>query len=210
MADVKQPSARTRKARETRNRILAAAQELFIEQGYGVTNLKEVAERAGVAVQTIYFVFGNKRMLLKELVDVVIAGDDEPIATMERPWFTGALAAGDAEGFLQAYVTGVSGVLERVAEILEVLKTAVAMDPEMAELWPSDRDPRLAVQRAAAEALVAKPGARAGLSADEATDLLYGVLSPELYLVFTRQRGWAPQRWREWALATLDSQLREP
>ncbi|MGW2223100.1 TetR family transcriptional regulator, partial [Nonomuraea sp. NPDC001684] len=31
------------------------------------------AEKAGVAVQTIYFVFGNKRALLKELVDVTIA-----------------------------------------------------------------------------------------------------------------------------------------
>ena len=44
-------------------------------------------------MQTIYFVFGNKRALLKELVDTTIAGDTEPVATLDRPWFTGAVAA---------------------------------------------------------------------------------------------------------------------
>ena len=72
------------KSRQTRRRILEAAYELFVEQGYGATTLQDVATRAGVAVQTIYFAFGNKPSLLKELVDVTIAGDDEPISTM-RP-----------------------------------------------------------------------------------------------------------------------------
>lgn len=61
------------KARETRRRIIDAAAELFVEQGYGATKLQEIADRAGVAVQTIYFVFRNKPSLLKELVDVAIA-----------------------------------------------------------------------------------------------------------------------------------------
>ncbi|MEU7946442.1 hypothetical protein AB0C50_17335 [Micromonospora taraxaci] len=36
---------------------------------------KEVADRAGVAVQTVYFVFGIKRTLFKDVVDTSIAGD---------------------------------------------------------------------------------------------------------------------------------------
>uniref|UniRef100_UPI001C3F2E52 TetR/AcrR family transcriptional regulator n=1 Tax=Microtetraspora fusca TaxID=1997 RepID=UPI001C3F2E52 len=96
MSDVKRPNKRAQKAKETRRRILAAALELFVRDGYGATNLQDVADKAEVAVQTIYFVFGNKRALLKELVDVTIAGDDEPVAMMDRPWYTAALAAGTA------------------------------------------------------------------------------------------------------------------
>ena len=50
---------RSEKARLTRQRIRDAAYDLFVEHGYGVTALQDVADRAGVAVQTIYFVFGT-------------------------------------------------------------------------------------------------------------------------------------------------------
>ncbi|MEV0198352.1 helix-turn-helix domain-containing protein [Nonomuraea sp. NPDC050691] len=207
MSDVKRPNKRAQKAKETRRRILAAALELFEQDGYGATNLQDVADKAGVAVQTIYFVFGNKRALLKELVDVTIAGDDEPVATMDRPWYVAALAAGTAQDMLRAYVAGTTSVLERVAPIGKVLEAAVASDPEVAALWPHDVDPRYVVQQGAAEALVGKPGARAEVSAEEAADLLYGLLSPELYLLFVKERGWPRGRWERWVGETLRAQL---
>ncbi|MEU4328542.1 TetR/AcrR family transcriptional regulator [Nonomuraea dietziae] len=207
MSDVKRTNKRAQKAKETRQRILAAARELFVQDGYGATNLQDVADKAGVAVQTIYFVFGNKRALLKELVDVTIAGDDEPVATMDRPWYAAALAADTAQDMVRAYVAGTTSVLERVAPIGRVLEAAVASDPEVAALWPHDVDPRYVVQQGAAKALVAKPGARAELSAEEAADLLYGVLSPELYLLFVHERGWPRERWERWAEQTLRAQL---
>ncbi|GAA3609700.1 TetR/AcrR family transcriptional regulator [Nonomuraea rosea] len=207
MSDVKRPSKRTQKAQETRRRILEAAQELFVRDGYGATNLQDVAELAGVAVQTIYFVFGNKRALLKELVDVTIAGDDAPVATMERPWYTGALAAETAEDLLLAYVAGTTTVLERVAPIGRMLEAAGASDPEVSALWSFDVDPRYTVQQHTAESLVGKPDARAGLSAEEAADVLFGLLSPELYLLFVQERGWSRERWEQWAWSTLRAQL---
>ncbi len=207
MSDVKPASKRARKAQETRQRILAAALESFVRDGYGATNLQDVAGRAGVAVQTIYFVFGNKRALLKELVDVTIAGDDEPVATMDRRWYTDALAADTAHDMVRAYVTGTTSILERVAPIGKVLEGAVASDPEVAALWPHEVDPRYVVHREAAEALVVKPGARAQLTAEEAADLLFGLLSPELYLLFTRERGWSRERWEQWVGQTLHARL---
>ncbi|MGN9846318.1 TetR/AcrR family transcriptional regulator [Nonomuraea sp. H19] len=207
MSDVKRTSKRAQKAQETRRRILQAALELFLQAGYGATNLQDVADKAGVAVQTIYFVFGNKRALLKELVDVTIAGDDEPVATMDRPWYTAALAAGTAQDMLHAYVAGTTSVLERVAPIGRVLQAAAASDPEVAALWPYDVDPRYVVQQNAAKALAGKPGARADMSVEEMADLLYGLLSPELYLLFVRERGWSRERWERWAGETLRAQL---
>ncbi|MFI9835598.1 TetR/AcrR family transcriptional regulator [Nonomuraea sp. NPDC051941] len=207
MSDVKRTNKRAEKAKETRRRILAAASELFVQDGYGATNLQDVAEKAGVAVQTIYFVFGNKRALLKELVDVTIAGDDEPVATMDRPWYVAALAAGTAQDMLRAYVAGTTSVLERVAPIGRVLEAAVASDPEVAALWPYDVDPRHVVQQGAARALAGKPGARAEVSVEEAADLLYGLLSPELYLLFVHERGWTREHWEQWVGETLRTQL---
>lgn len=207
MSDVKRMSKRAQKAQETRRRILEAALELFVRDGYGATNLQDVAGKAGVAVQTIYFVFGNKRALLKELVDVTIAGDDEPVATMDRPWYVGALAAGTARDMLRAYVVGASSILERVAPIGKMLEAAAASDPEVAALWQHDVDPRYVVQRRAAQALTGKPDARPGVSVEEAADLLYGLLSPELYLVFVHERGWPREHWERWVGETLRAQL---
>ena len=207
MADVKRVSKRTQKSRETKRKILAAARELFIERGYGATNLQDVADRAGVAVQTIYFVFGNKRTVLKELADTTIAGDDEPVATMDRPWFRDALAAPTAEDHLRRHVHGTRQILERFAPMSRVIAAALATELEVAELWQYDEDPRFVVQSAAAKSLMGKPGARSGVTARQAADLLFGVLSPALYLVFVEERGWSPKRFEDWADRTLRDQL---
>ncbi|NUP51642.1 MAG: TetR/AcrR family transcriptional regulator [Catenulispora sp.] len=203
------------KARQTRRRVIAAAQELFVERGYGVTTLQEVADRAGVSVQTIYFTFRNKRTLLKELGDVAVAGDDEPVPTMEREWFTAAMAAPTADAQLRAHVDGAVAVCARSSAVFEVLRTAAAQEPELDELWRQGNVKRHTVQLAAAKAMLAKPGARprpeadsdADAEANRIADLLYAILSPELYLVLVRDRGWTPDQFADWAYDTLHAQL---
>src|SRR5258705_3928771 len=154
MGQVNSSGKKGEKSRQTRQRIVRAAGELFVERGYGATTLQGVAERAGVAVQTIYFAFGNKPSLLKELVDVTIAGDDEPIATMSRPWFTDTLAANTGVAQLRAHVHGTRQILQRVAPILDMLRSAAALDPSIASMWQQDTDPRFEVQAVAAKSLV--------------------------------------------------------
>lgn len=205
--NTKRPDKRAERSRRTRDKIVAAARDLFVAQGYGATSLQEVADRAGVAVQTVYFVFGNKRALFKDVVDTSIAGDTEPVATMQRDWFRAACAEPTAAGQLRAHVRGVREILGRVAPIMPLIAAASATDPEIAAQWPAGPDPRYTVQHAAAEALISKPDARSGIGTARAADLLYGLLSPELYLVFVRDRGWSPEVWEEWACASLTAQL---
>ncbi|PXY22556.1 TetR/AcrR family transcriptional regulator [Prauserella muralis] len=207
MTTAKGTGRRAEKARQTRQRMLGAAHELFVDQGYGATTLQHIADRAGVAVQTIYFTFGNKRSLLKELVDVTIAGDDEPLATMERPWFRQALATETAQEHLRAHVAGARAILHRVGPIMTVLANAAATDPEVAALWPQEPDPRFVVQRTAAASLMSKPGARTGVSVDHAADVLYGLLGTEVYQIMVRERGWSPERWEDWTLRMLRHEL---
>ena len=198
---------RAAKARATRVRMLAAAHELFVEHGYGATALQDIADAAGVAVQTIYFTFGNKRTLLKEVVDVAIAGDDEPVATMDREWFTSSTAAATAAEQLAIHVAATAPILARTAPVIKVVDTAAATDPEVAALWPDEADPRYTVLLAAARKLVSKPDAVPGMRARQVADILYGVLSPQLYLVFVEGRGWSPAKWSRWVLSTLTAQL---
>ncbi|MFC3494023.1 TetR/AcrR family transcriptional regulator [Glycomyces rhizosphaerae] len=207
MTIVKGSGKRAEKARLTRRKIIAAAERLFIEHGYGATTVQDVADAAGVAVQTIYFSFGNKRTLMKELVDVVIAGDDEPVPTLERRWFHDATDAPSAAELLERYTAGTAEILARLAPVLKVAESAAATDPELAELWRSDEDPRYTVSAEAARALVSKPDAAEGVGADHAADVLYGLTSPELYLVMVKSRGWSDEQWRGWALASLRAQL---
>ncbi|RKS08892.1 TetR family transcriptional regulator [Nocardiopsis sp. Huas11] len=207
MEHVKKPDQRTERARRTRAKIVEAARELFVEHGYGATNLQEVADRAGVAVQTVYYVFRNKRTLFKDVIDTAIAGDTEPVATMDREWFRSACAEPTAAAQLRSHVHGTRQVLERVAPVMPLIAAASATDPEIAAQWPEGEEPRYTVQHAAARALAAKPDLRPGVSATTAADLLFGLLSPQLYLLFVRDRGWSPQRWEDWALATLRAQL---
>lgn len=207
--NAKRPGKRDERSRRTREKVVSAALELFVAQGYGATSLQEVADRAGVAVQTVYFVFRNKRTLFKDVVDTAIAGDAEPVATMDRDWFRAACAEPTAAGQLRAHVLGVRDILGRVAPVIPLIAAAAATDPEIAAQWPAGPDPRYTVQHAAAEALTLKPDARPDVDTARAADLLYGLLSPELYLIFTRDRGWSPDAWEAWARTALTAQLCE-
>lgn len=207
MDRVNRPDKRAERSRRTRAKVIEAARELFVAQGYGATSLQEVADRAGVAVQTVYFVFRNKRTLFKDVVDTSIAGDAEPVAIMDREWFRAACAEPTAAGQLRAHIRGTHEILGRVAPIMPLIAAAAATDPEIAAQWPDGPDPRYTVQHAAAAALAGKPDARPGLSVEMAADLLFGLLSPQLYLIFVRDRGWSPDTWEEWARTALTSQL---
>ncbi|NDU74474.1 TetR family transcriptional regulator [Actinomadura sp. DSM 109109] len=207
METVKRPDKRAERSRRTRGKVIEAARDLFAAQGYGATSLQEVADRAGVAVQTVYFVFGNKRTLFKEVVDTSIAGDAEPVATLERAWFREACAQPTAAGQLRAHVHGTAGILARVAPLMPMIAAASAADAQIAAQWPDGPDQRYTVHLAAAEALAAKADARPGVPVAKAADLLFALLSPQLYLLFVQDRGWSPDAWEEWAFTTLAAQL---
>ncbi|MEV2209561.1 helix-turn-helix domain-containing protein, partial [Streptomyces sp. NPDC047970] len=89
------PPTRAEKARLTRGRMVEAATGLFTERGWARTTVEDIARTAGVGVQTVYFTFGTKRALLKEVLDTAVAGDGDPLATLDRPWARAVLAEPD-------------------------------------------------------------------------------------------------------------------
>ena len=61
---------RRRDAGATRARLLEAARELFLAQGYSAVGLREVAAKAGVDVTLVRRYFGSKQRLFVEATDV--------------------------------------------------------------------------------------------------------------------------------------------
>src|SRR5436190_7543723 len=90
MADVKGTRSyssvvRDEQARRTRARIVHAADELFREKGYARATMKDIAERAGVARDTVHAVFGTKAALIPAMVDLRLVPDESVANVAESP-----------------------------------------------------------------------------------------------------------------------------
>lgn len=187
-----------------------AAASLFLEQGYAATTLAQVAERAGVAVQTLYFHVGNKRTLLKEVVDLAAAGDDEPVPVLERPWVEEMRQESDPRRVIALWVDYGRDLFVRVAPVMGMVRDAATSEPEAAAQLAENEAQRL-VAFALLPTLLADRGAlREGLGIEEATDLVFALNSIEVYLLLTQVRGWTPQRWGAWLVPTLEASLLAP
>ena len=195
---------RAEQARATRRRIIGCARQLFLGQGYAATTLDQVAAAAGVAVQTVYFHFGNKRTVLKEVMDVAAVGDDEPVPLLDRPFVQAVADEPDPRRAVGIWLETSRTIFGRVAPLLSVVRDAAGADPEMAEQWRVNEGQRYIAHRSLAELLAAKGDAlRPGLTVDEAADVIFTLLSPEVYLLLTAVRGWPPARWQDWAADTI-------
>lgn len=66
--------AASEKGRQTILKILSAARDVFIENGYGEFNLKRVSERCGLARGNVTYYFPSRDALLQALLRAVISG----------------------------------------------------------------------------------------------------------------------------------------
>jgi AcrR family transcriptional regulator len=70
----------------TRERIQAVALELFAEQGYEKTSLREIAERLDLTKAALYYHFNTKEDIVVSLFDDLLADMDEIVAWLrEQP-----------------------------------------------------------------------------------------------------------------------------
>src|SRR5262244_2945653 len=83
---------RREQADATRRAILDAAERLFGVRGYAGTSVGEIAEAAGVALKTVYAVFGTKAEVLRALWHLRLRGDEDPVPVQDRPWVREVLA----------------------------------------------------------------------------------------------------------------------
>jgi len=185
-------SPRQQRAQRTREQICAAAKDLFLAQGYTQTTITEIARSAGVAHQTVYFVFGSKAGLLSAIVDAEIVGDLEPVALLERPYVRRIARLADPRRRLERIVQVTCEITRRVAPVYEIARSGAAED-EVRALLDRHEDQRWHTHRAFAGLI--EPDLAAGLTADDAADRLFVLGSHEVYWLLVQRRGWTPRRW---------------
>ena len=199
--------SRRESAKATQWRIVKAAYELFCEQGYAATTMAQIAESAGVAVQTVYFVFHSKSALLSRAIDFAVLGESDPEPPQRRPWYRAMAAEPDVGRALRHFVTGASELIRRVTPIEVAAQVASDADPEtrrvieLHERWRADDF------RAVVEILTATAPLRPEVTAAQATDVLLLFLSSHHYRVLTEERGWSPDVWVDWTVEALAAQL---
>jgi AcrR family transcriptional regulator len=197
---------RRAQAAATRLAILEAAEPLFEQHGYVGTSVAEIADAAGVALKTVYAVFGTKAEVLRALWNLRIRGDDEPAPLAERQWYRDLLAEPDARRRLGLVARNARVIRERTGALPEIVRLAAPAEKEIAALWGRfQRDLYDVGSRGIAESLE-RDGALA-VDVETATDLLWTFLHPDLHQLLVRQRGWAPERYEEWLADTLRRQL---
>lgn len=189
---------RQEQARQTRLQVLRSAQELFLGRGYAQTTMPAVAADAGVSVETVYKAFGNKPGLVKAVFDVAIAGDDQPIPLEQRAVIQRIIAEPDPAKKLASYGHHVGKVVSRTGRILLVVREAAATDEGAATVWESLQAERLSGMTSFVTHLDEGGHLRAGVSRDEARDVLWTHNSVELWDLLVEQRHWSNRRFGRW------------
>jgi AcrR family transcriptional regulator len=208
--NVKPRLSRAEQARATRRRIVAAAASQFVAHGYGATLLDQVAEQAGVAVQTVYFHFGNKRTLLKEALDLAAVGDDDPVPLMERPWVKEIQEETDPVRIIVLWLATGRAILDRIAPLMRVVRGATGTDPEVAAQWDANQTQTRTAHAFLVDLLGRRGALKPGLDPDQARDIAFVLGNAETYLQFTDVCEWTPDEWQERTAAVLTAALVAP
>lgn len=209
MSRVKTPPPRpTRKeqARETALRIVRAAHELFVERGYSGTRMSDVAESAGVAVQTVYFRFHTKSELLQACYARAVMGEDDPRIPVEQPWFARFAAARSGPSAVRAFVEGNTEIVTRVGMLDDIVRSA-AHEPEAVEVRRHSEVLRREGYAQFVGSLDDRFGLRNDLSRDHATDLMLAYGGSAMWRALVVDAGWSTDHYVDWLTETLTAQL---
>lgn len=196
------PTLRQAQTALTEQRIVAAAAELFLADGYVTTTLEAVARRAQVSPRTVYVRFGTKATLFKRVVDVAIVGDTELVDVLGRDWMQLAMTAPTRAERIAAAAAASRQIMERTGQLFVVAQQAAAVEPEIAAAWEEGREGSRKTQevfwtRMADDGLL-------GPDADVRwlTDTGSVLGAAETYLMIVRMLGWDLDAYERWLVVS--------
>jgi AcrR family transcriptional regulator len=196
---------RDEQARGTRLRIILAARELFVTKGYGRTTLAEIAREAGVAVETVYAVFGNKATLLRQIWYVDFRGDEEDIPLFDRAEMQAVLDEPDLATRVRKHAAFVTTLNRRMGPLTATLEGAAASEPAAADMLAEFSKRRLDVTTKYAKAAAAT--GRLAVSQAECRDVLFATMDGTLWRRLVVERGWSDERYADWLGSLWVAQL---
>jgi AcrR family transcriptional regulator len=213
MADAVKPKRRYNSPRRqeqaaaTRRSILEAALRRFEQDGYAATTMEAIAAEAGVALKTVYVAFATKSGLLRALWDLLLKGDVEDAGVAERPWYREVMEEPDAERQLRLNARNSRIVKERIGGMLRVIRDGAPSESDIAALWELIQSDFFDNQRTIVESVAAKHALRPELDVARATDILWTLNHPDVWLLLVGRRGWTPDQFEQWFADTACAQL---
>jgi AcrR family transcriptional regulator len=200
----KHESSRQAKAEATSARIVHHAYQLLCERGYRGTTMEAIAGRAGVAIQTVYFVFHTKDHLLQAVHSWTVLGEENQ-PPQRQGWHIAALQEADAARALGRLVAGIATIDARMAPLIPVYH-AVSTDPA-GEIYQRSEQLRRDDMAKLVDTLTKKTPLRQGVTRRQAADLIFVLTGPECYRSFVLDAGWTQQQWVRWVSRTLRHDL---
>lgn len=201
---------RARQAAERRLGLAVAARGLFVERGYPATTMDAIAARANVSLKTVYNAYANKSGLLRSVWDLSLKGDLDDTPVAERPWYTALWSEPDPQRQLAMTAANSRVVKTRIGPMLKVIRDAASVDADLAALWELIQTDFWANQHAIVVSLASKGALRPGLDVERATDLLWTLNHPDVWLLLVDRRGWSPAEWETWFAEACRDQLLAP
>jgi AcrR family transcriptional regulator len=198
--DVK--SLRAARVAETEERILAAAHELFVRDGYAATTLSAVADAARVAHRTVYVRFRTKAELLKRVVDVAVVGDAQDIDLHSRDWYQAALTAATAAERIGLLADGVAALMARAGDVFAVAQQAEPLEPVIADAARAGRAATRDSMRSFFTALRDDGLLPAGVDLDWLCDTAGSLGHANTYLLIRETLNWTTDQYLTWLRTT--------
>lgn len=197
------PLNRKERAARTRSNVLRAADLEFAANGYQGTTMAAIAQRAGVAVQTVYFVFHTKAQLISDLVGAAVLGVESPTPPQESEWYRAAVAAPDGTAAVAAFVRGSAEIYRRASSAVETLRIAAPTDGDVRAAYETAEGLRIQSVSEFLSIVVDKTTLAPGLAFDDARDVMATLYGPRNYIAFVRDLGWGHDRYIEWVAGAL-------
>ena len=183
-------------AAQTRARIVEAAGTLFASHGYARTTIRQIADAAGVAPDTVYAVFGTKARVLTALIDARLAPEAGVDNVMDRTEARAVREEPDQRRRIHRFALDMAAVSTRVRPVYEMLRTASAVEPEMAAVFAEMDGHRLANMRRAADWLAA--GGPLRIDMDRAAETIWSLASPDVARMLCDGRAWTERQYADW------------
>jgi AcrR family transcriptional regulator len=198
-------AVRDEQAARTRARILDAATELFLERGYARTTVQDLADRAGVARDTVHATFGGKPRVLTALIDTRLVPDGAVGNVTETPDAQAIEHEVDPREQLQLFATWMAGMSTRLRPVFEILRTASAVEPEMAAVFAEMDRFRLKNMQTYARWFAARGPLRVGTK--RAAEIIWAIASPDMARMLCDELGWSEAEHADWLADTLARSL---
>jgi len=201
---------RREQAAATRLEILEAAQRLFERDGYAATTMAAVAAEARVALKTVYIAFETKSGVLRALWNLRLRGGREDVPVAEQQWYRAVLEEPDPERQLRVNAHNSAHGKVRIGGLLEVIRSAAPIDPDIAALWSRIQTEYRDNQRAIVQSINNKAALNQSLDVERAADILWTINHPNTWQLLVRQRGWTTDQYEQWSADAACAQLLKP